>query len=182
MATYEDLYGKRVKVFDSDPTLTSSYEGQVWYDKSTGVLKSVVTIEAWSSSTARQFSDAPAGQGGTQNAAWSCGDDSPPGTNMEEYDGIAWGAGGAMSTGRRYGHGWGTQTACITASGSPPSPPNTGMTAVEEYNGTAWTAGTAVPSPYARYLGGSIGSVYTAGAIFCGSQNPPNLNTTVEWN
>ena len=42
MATYEEIYGKRVKEFDSDPTLDSSYEGQVWYDKSTGVLKSVV--------------------------------------------------------------------------------------------------------------------------------------------
>ena len=41
MADYTDIYGKRVKDFDSDPTLTSSYEGQVWYDKSTGVLKSV---------------------------------------------------------------------------------------------------------------------------------------------
>ena len=44
MATYEEIYGKRVKEFDSDPTLESSYEGQVWYDKSTGVLKSVVAF------------------------------------------------------------------------------------------------------------------------------------------
>ena len=43
MATYEDIYGKRVKFFDSDPTLDSSYEGQVWYDSSTGVLKSVTS-------------------------------------------------------------------------------------------------------------------------------------------
>ena len=51
MATYEEIYGKRVKDFDSDPTLESSYEGQVWYDKSTGVLKSVVAFAAWSSAT-----------------------------------------------------------------------------------------------------------------------------------
>ena len=48
MATYEEIYGKRVKDFDSDPTLDSSYEGQVWYDKSTGVLKSVVSFAAFS--------------------------------------------------------------------------------------------------------------------------------------
>ena len=42
MADYADIYGKRVKVFDSDPTLESSYEGQVWYDKSSGVLKTIV--------------------------------------------------------------------------------------------------------------------------------------------
>ena len=51
MATYEDLYGKRVKVFDSDPTLTSSYEGQVWYNSNTGVLKSVVSFDSFTSST-----------------------------------------------------------------------------------------------------------------------------------
>ncbi len=41
MATYEEIYGKRVKEFDSDPTLDSSYEGQVWYNSATGTLKSV---------------------------------------------------------------------------------------------------------------------------------------------
>ena len=47
MATYEEIYGKRVKDFDSDPTLESSYEGQVWYDKSSGVLKSVVSFDSF---------------------------------------------------------------------------------------------------------------------------------------
>ena len=51
MATYEEIYGKRVKEFDSDPTLDSSYEGQVWYDKSSGVLKSVVAFDSFISST-----------------------------------------------------------------------------------------------------------------------------------
>ena len=184
MATYEDLYGKRVKVFDSDPTLTSSYEGQVWYDSSTGNLKSVVASGVWHSSGSRITNSIPAGQGGTQNAAWFCGGTlggSGPGTNTEEYNGSGWSAGGTLNTARRYGQGWGTQTAAITASGSPMSPPNSGMTATEEYNGTAWTAGTAVPSPYVRYNGAGMGAVQTAGAIFCGSQNPPDLNTTLEW-
>ena len=47
MATYEDIYGKRVKEFDSEPTLNSAYEGQVWYDKSSGTLKSVVSFDSW---------------------------------------------------------------------------------------------------------------------------------------
>ena len=51
MATYDEIYGKRVEVFDSDPTLNSSYEGQVWYDSANGVLKTVVSFAAWSSST-----------------------------------------------------------------------------------------------------------------------------------
>jgi hypothetical protein len=86
-----------------------------------------------------------------------------------------------MSTARRYGQGWGTQTAAITASGSPLSPPNVGMTTVEEYNGSAWTSGTAVPASAKRYNGAGLGAVKTSGLIFCGDQNPPPLNTTFEW-
>ena len=44
MATYEEIHGKRVDVFDSDPTLNSSYEGQVWYDSASGALKTVVKL------------------------------------------------------------------------------------------------------------------------------------------
>ena len=47
MATYEEIYGKRVDVLDADPTLTSAYEGQVWYNSTTGTLKSVVSFSAW---------------------------------------------------------------------------------------------------------------------------------------
>ena len=181
MATYRELHGKALKTVTTNPS-DDAAEGQIWFNSTDNTFKSAVASGVWHSTAARLFSDAPAGQGGTQNAAWTCGDDSPPGTNTEEYNGTGWSVGGTLNTARRYGHGWGAQTAAITASGSPPSGPNTGLQAVEEYNGTAWTASTSVPSPYARYLGGSIGSVSTAGAIFCGSQNPPNLDTTVEWN
>ena len=51
MATYEELHGKRVEVFDADPTLTSAYEGQVWYNETTGTLKSLVATPAWISSS-----------------------------------------------------------------------------------------------------------------------------------
>ena len=46
MATYEELHGKRVEIFSSDPTLDSSYEGQVWYNSATGTLKSVVAFSS----------------------------------------------------------------------------------------------------------------------------------------
>mgnify|MGYP003327369245 CR=1 FL=1 len=49
MATYNEIYGKRVEVFDSDPTLSSAYEGQVWYNSTTGANKAVVQIKAFSS-------------------------------------------------------------------------------------------------------------------------------------
>ena len=46
MATYEELYGKRVKELSTDPTLDSSYEGQVWYNSATGTLRSLVAFAA----------------------------------------------------------------------------------------------------------------------------------------
>ena len=49
MATYEEIYGKRVEVLDADPTLTSAYEGQVWYNSASGTLKSVGKFDAWRS-------------------------------------------------------------------------------------------------------------------------------------
>ena len=55
MATYEEIHGKRVDVFDDDPTIDSSYEGQVWYNSNLQVhLKSVVSFASWTSSTNAQ--------------------------------------------------------------------------------------------------------------------------------
>ena len=51
MATYEEIYGKRVKELSTDPTLDSSYEGQVWYNSTSGVLKSVVAFASWTSAS-----------------------------------------------------------------------------------------------------------------------------------
>ena len=41
MATYDEIYGKRVEVLDADPTLNATYEGQVWYNSADGALKSI---------------------------------------------------------------------------------------------------------------------------------------------
>ena len=65
MATYEEIFGKRVEVLDADPTLTTAYEGQVWYNSTTGTLKSVVASAAWISSTPLITADVEAAQ-----AAW----------------------------------------------------------------------------------------------------------------
>jgi hypothetical protein len=60
MTAYSDIRGYRVKYLASDPTLNTSTEGQVWYNSTEGVLKSLVQIKAWScwweyTSTARRF-------------------------------------------------------------------------------------------------------------------------------
>jgi hypothetical protein len=49
MSEYSGIRGTRVKYLSSDPTLNTSTEGQVWYNSTSGTLKSLVQIKAWSS-------------------------------------------------------------------------------------------------------------------------------------
>ena len=125
MATYEEIYGKRVKEFDSDPTLESSYEGQVWYDKSTGVLKSVVAVAAWSSSANTTVTRGSGYGFGTLTAGVTgTGEAGPPGlvpTTTEEYNGNGWSNSGNYPTQVFLSNGCGTQTAGIAAGGRTPS-------------------------------------------------------------
>ena len=45
MATYDEIHGKRIKELSADPTLNSSYEGQVWYNSTDGYYEvGIVTI------------------------------------------------------------------------------------------------------------------------------------------
>ena len=146
MATYEDIYGKRVKEFDSDPTLTSSYEGQVWYDKSSGTLKSVVTSFAFRSTTSLPSGrDYGTGGGATQNASWVAGGEegSTQINTTYDYDGSGWTQSGNMGDARiRMALGnMGPQTAGLGVGGYSP-----GIVAgVEEYDGSTWTGGTSLP-------------------------------------
>jgi hypothetical protein len=48
MTTYNELAGFRVNYLSSDPTLNSGNEGQVWYNSTSGQLKSLVQIKSWS--------------------------------------------------------------------------------------------------------------------------------------
>jgi hypothetical protein len=60
MTTYNELAGFRVNYLSSDPTLNSGNEGQVWYNSTSGQLKSLVQIKSWAAggnlSTARRIS------------------------------------------------------------------------------------------------------------------------------
>jgi hypothetical protein len=48
MTTYNELAGFRVNYLSTDPTLNSGNEGQVWYNSTSGKLKSLVQIKSWS--------------------------------------------------------------------------------------------------------------------------------------
>ena len=94
MATYEEIYGKRVKEFDSDPTLDDTYEGQVWYDKSSGVLKTIVKSAVVSSAANMPTGTRAFGSIGNTSEAYIAAAGANPGTNYSttayEYDGSSW--------------------------------------------------------------------------------------------
>ena len=146
MATYEEIYGKRVDVLDSDPTLSSAYEGQVWYNSATGTLKSVVASFAFRSTTSLPSGrDYGTGGGATQNASWVAGGEEGASliNTTFNYDGSGWTASGAMGDARirmPLGNN-GPQTAGLGAGGYSPGI----VSGVEEYDGTTWTGGTAMP-------------------------------------
>ena len=169
MATYEEIYGKRVKEFDSDPTLDSSYEGQVWYDKSSGTLRSVVSFGAWASSAPMTTPVRQGVQAGTQTAALQAGGFVNPSTKYiattQEYNGTGWANGGDLPTTVGDSSGFGTQTAALGGNGYGPSfPSGTALNFSCEYDGTSWTAGNNVPnSYYSRYGVGTQTAGFLAG-------------------
>jgi len=168
MATYEEIYGKRVKEFDSDPTLDSSYEGQVWYNSATGTLKSVVAFAAWSSGSNLNTARNHVSGAGTQTAGLAVAGDTGSDTYtnaVEEYNGSGWSTGGNYPGSYERTGSSGTQTAAITAGGYSPN-----QSTAAEYNGTSWTAANSLSQ--ARYDLGASGT-QTAGLFYGGSSYPP---------
>ena len=173
MATYEEIYGKRVEVVSSDPTLSAANEGQVWYNSTTGTLKGVVKIKAVSSGANTSNSKQYRGGCGTQAANLVMGGE--PATNStEEYDSISWSAGGNWPASTKVGVGLGTQTAAIGAGGGPGSPPQF-YSAANTYNGSSWT-GIPALNTARGYLGGC--GTTTAGLVFGGCRIPGNTAQT----
>jgi len=182
MATYEEIYGKRVEVLDADPTLNSSYEGQVWYNSATGTLKTVVSFSAWSSGSSVITARYGTSGAGTQTAGLMIAGNSSSTsdtyiTNTEEYNGSGWGTGGALPTGTRSGAGFGTQTAALYAGGYDGSNTAEAYT----YNGTAWTGIPALNT--ARRSLDNMGAGTTTAAIVAGGYiEPPYTAISEEFN
>ena len=151
MATYEEIYGKRVKEFDSDPTLESSYEGQVWYDKATGTLKSVVAFASWTSASNMISAKTDGGSlpgspstyglagGGSTNGSWTGAVN-----NTFSWNGSGWASEPNMNVARNSVRGDGTSTSALFVGGIRP-PAATYSNEVESWNGSSWTAETAYP-------------------------------------
>jgi len=145
MADYQDIRGLRVKYLSADPADPAA--GEVWYNSTTGTLKSRLLTEAWSSAANLNNATAMTYGTGTQTAAlvWA-GAEGTVNTVLaktEEYNGSGWTAGGVQSTARKQSGGAGTQTASLMIGGTT-GPPSGMVTTVESYDGSSWTASPAL--------------------------------------
>jgi hypothetical protein len=180
MTEYAGIKGTKVKYLTSDPTLTSDYEGQVWYNSTTGVNKSLVQIKSFSTGGALPATRSGSGGCGTQGAALNVGGED--GANLfnttEEYNGFAWSAGGTLNDGPGsfFNPIVGIETAAMRAGGVL-APYPTETSAVENYNGTSWTTGTDLP---ANNYHGNLAGTQTAAILAGGS--PGTVATTLYWN
>ena len=163
MTTFKEISGQLIRTLSSDPTPASTYEGQIWYNSTIGVLKgNTFTAAAWSSGGALGTARIGLQGAGTQTALLGFGGrtPAPPPTGAsvvatEEYNGTSWSPGGNLNTARRYFAGCGTQTAGLAVSGWDNN--NNNLNSTEKYNGSTWTTSTVLP--------------YSARSIFgCGTQ------------
>ena len=183
MSDYESIHGTRVKYLTSDPTLESSYEGQVWYNSTSGTNKALVQIKAWATTGNVNTKRISAGGSGTTTAGLTAGgrqgDANPQGDHQtEEYTGYTWRNGADMSNDRFETEMAGPTSAAIIVGGYDIALSPEKIANVEEYNGTSWTNGTAYPS--AVFAGGAAGTE-TAGLYFGGYFPPPtNLQASTK--
>ena len=153
MTTYREIVGKKIKKVTSDPS--TGIDGQMWYNSTTGAIRGLALLEAWTSGSPMINQTRQRYATGTQTAALVFGGYLNPNTNTgltEEYNGSGYSAGGTMSTARRSPGGAGTQTSSLAIGGYSSSE----VTTVEEYNGSSWTSSPALNN--AKFIAGSFGT------------------------
>ena len=172
MTTYRKIHGRSIQAVTTDPSESVS-EGQIWYNTNSDTFKSIVSLEAFTSSSSMgtgRYQSMWAGEG-TQNATLSCsGRTGAPAivTNTEEYNGSGWSVGGACNNAENSCGGFGTQTAAIKAGGYPGSDPQGLANESESYNGTSWTSGNNINTARQGHVGAGVS---TAGVIFGGNDS-----------
>ena len=153
MTTYREIVGKKIKKVTSDPS--TGIDGQMWYNSTTGAIRGLALLEAWTSGSPMINQTRQRFATGTQTAGLVFAGYLNPNTNTgltEEYNGSGYSAGGTMSTARRSPGGAGTQTSSLAIGGYSSSE----VTTVEEYNGSSWTSSPALNN--AKFIAGSFGT------------------------
>jgi len=188
MADYASEKGVKVQTVAGDPP--APFEGQVWYNSSTGshrVSKGPL-VGAWSTggdmNTAKED---PAGAG-TQTAALAIGGDAPGETpeffaGTESYNGTSWTEVNDLNTGRDGLSGAGTQTSALAFGGDLGPTAGSGgaefFAGAESYNGTNWTELNDLNTARSALAG--VGVDNTAVLAF-GGTTPPETGATESWN
>ena len=150
------------------PASPSEYEGQIWYNETTGKFRSVVAGGAFSSSAPLATPRNSAASFGTQTAGVIGLGGTPPGGNSnatEEYSGSSWSTGNNANTARRYLTGFGIESAGVACGGYITA----ASAASEEYNGSSWSSGNSLNT--ARHFLAGAG-ILTAGVAFGGNASP----------
>ena len=176
MATYDEIYGKRVEVLSSDPGTLAG--GDIWYNSATGTLKGVVSFAAWSAANPMTAtSNGGFTFGHTQSAVTAAGGYNPNLTTTSTYNGSSWTTAPAtMNTGRGIGGAAGTSTAGFAVAGYQVTP-SANVNATEEYNGSSWTTTGTLPWS-AR--GPTAFGTQTAG-VAAGGYSTTDLNSVAEY-
>ena len=101
------------------PAGPSEYEGQIWYNETTGKFRSLLASGTWSSATSLPETNSNAGGAGIQTAALFFGGRSGGAqrTQTLEYNGLGYSSGGAMGTARQQMGTAGTQTCRFSRNG-----------------------------------------------------------------
>ena len=123
MATYREIKGLTVQSLSSDPSLGSGNEGQVWFNSTSGKLKGLVAISAWSAGAnlvTKTSYEMGLGPTGTQSAMLLMGAYPPTTNQVQHYNGSGWSNDATLNTARYSGSGGGTTTAALLAGGTPP--------------------------------------------------------------
>ena len=179
MSEYEGIRGFRVRYVSSDPTLDSGSTGDVWYNSTTGVNKTLIlrksTAAADNLNTARS-GIAAAGQGPSTLSIAFGGTSAHPNTDTtatEEYTGFSWFTTASLNGDRTYMAGFGTSTAAVGAGGYKFSTGNQAL--VEEFDGSSWTEVNNLPAVNRSQ---AAAGTLTAGLVFGGT---PATDTTLEY-
>ena len=172
MAAYKDLVGQKITKVTSNPGEPKT--GQMWYNSTTGTLKGLAVVEAWTSASPMTTAMDQLGGTGTQTAALAGAGGGL--STFEEYNGLGWAAGGSIPTAMELiAQLAGTQTAAICKGGLTPPPGGpTGRYNNEAYtyDGSSWSS--ISDSGDARIRGAASGT-QTAFFVAGGAGGPPTF-------
>ena len=174
MSTYKSIKGESIVGRTSNFTSPST-EGQVFYNTTDNVFRTLISAKSWSSGGRMTTARYGPGGGGTTTAGLVFGgyDGSNQSNLTEEYNGTGFSNGGNLGTARSGNAGTGTQTAGLSAGGV--NTPSQYVANVEEYDGSSWSEVNDLPTAKGYML---QGGTQTATFVGGGRQGPPYSNPT----